>query len=106
MTLRRIGCDKIKIKIRPVFLVRFHIFFFFFYDYSFFRGQIHSDLQHLQAGEAAESSVCDKAHTVVSNVELVQQAEAHEAGLLKSGQVVGGEVAVRRERRREKQKSC
>lgn len=62
------------------------------------RGQIHSDLQRLQAGEAAESSVRDKAHAVVSNVELVQQAEAHEAGLLESGQVVGGEVAVRRER--------
>lgn len=86
-----------------MFLVRFYIFFFL---QSFFRGQIHSNLQHLQAGEATKSSVCDKAHTVVSNVELVQQAEAHKAGLLQSGQVVGGEVAVRRERQREKQKSC
>lgn len=51
--------------------------------------------QHLQVGEASKSSVCDKAHTVVPNVELVQQAEAHEAGFLQSGQVVGGEVAAR-----------
>lgn len=54
-----------------------------------------SNSQHLQVGEATESSVCNKAHTVVSNVELVQQAEAYEAGFLQSGQVVGGEVAVR-----------
>lgn len=52
------------------------------------------NLQHLQVGEATESSVCNEAHTVVSNVELVQQAEAYEAGLLQSGQMVGREVAV------------
>lgn len=52
--------------------------------------------QHLQAGEAAKSSVRDEAHAVVSDVEFVKQAEAYEAGLLQSGQVVGGEVAVER----------
>ena len=53
-------------------------------------------LQRLQVGEATESSICDEAHAVVSDVELVQQAEAHEAGLLQPGQMVGGEVAVER----------
>lgn len=50
--------------------------------------------QHLQVGEAAKSPVRDEAHAVVSNVELVQQAEAYEAGFLQSGQMVGREVAV------------
>ena len=52
------------------------------------------NLQQVQGGEAPEGSVCDEAHAVVPDVELVQQAEAHEAGLLQSGQMVGGEVAV------------
>lgn len=55
----------------------------------------HRNSQHLQVGEAAESSVRDEAHAVVADVQLVQQAEAHKAGFLKSGQVVGGEVAER-----------
>lgn len=52
------------------------------------------DSQRLQVGEATKSPVCNEAHAVVSNVELVQHAEADEAGLLQPGQVVGGEVAV------------
>ena len=50
--------------------------------------------QHLQVGEATESSVCDEAHAVVSDVELIQQTEPHETGFFQSGQMVGGEVPV------------
>lgn len=52
------------------------------------------NLQQLQAGETTESSVCNEAHTVVSHMELVQQAKASKTGLLQSGQAVGGEVTV------------
>lgn len=51
--------------------------------------------QRLQVGEATESSVCDKADAVVSNVELLEQAEAYKAGFLQSGEMIGGEVAVK-----------
>lgn len=55
---------------------------------------LHLNSQHLQVGQATKSSICNKAHTVVSDVELVQQAEAYEAGFLQSGQMIGWEVAV------------
>ena len=55
--------------------------------------------QHLQVGEATKSSVCDEAHAVVPDVQLVQHAEAHEAGFLQSGQVVGGQVATGRQQK-------
>lgn len=50
--------------------------------------------QHLQVGEAAKSSVCNEADAVVSDLELVKDAEAYEAGFLQSGQMVEGEVAA------------
>lgn len=43
------------------------------------------NLQHLQVGEAAKGPVGDEADAVASDVELLQQAEAGEAGLLQSG---------------------
>lgn len=52
------------------------------------------NLQHLQVGEAAEGPVGDEADAVASDVELLEQAEAGEAGLLQPGQMVGGEVAA------------
>lgn len=53
------------------------------------------NLQRLQVGEAAEGPVSDEADTVASDVELLEQAEAREAGLLQPGEMVGGEVAVK-----------
>lgn len=52
------------------------------------------NLQHLQVGQASEGPVGDEADAVASDMELLEQAEAGEAGLLQSGQVVGGEVAA------------
>lgn len=41
--------------------------------------------QRLQVGEATKSSICDEAHAIVPDVELVQQVEANKAGFLQSG---------------------
>lgn len=48
----------------------------------------------MQVGEAAEGPVGDEADAVASDMELLEQAEAGETGLLQSGQMVGGEVAA------------
>lgn len=53
------------------------------------------NLQRLQVGEATEGPVCDEADTVASDMELLEQAEAGEAGLLQPGKMVGGQVAVK-----------
>lgn len=52
------------------------------------------NLQHLQVGEAAESSISNEANAVVSDVQLIQEAEAYETGFLQSGKMVGRKVAV------------
>lgn len=54
----------------------------------------------MQVGEAAEGAVCDEADPVASHVQLLEQAEAGEAGLLQPGQMVGGQVAGKAEGRR------
>lgn len=48
----------------------------------------------MQVGQATESSISNEANAVVSDVQLIQEAETYEAGFLQSGQMVGREVAA------------
>lgn len=51
-----------------------------------------------------EGPVGHEADAVVAHVELLEQAEAGEAGLLQPGQVVGREVAERQDKEGKKKK--
>lgn len=47
----------------------------------------------MQAGEVSEGAVSDEADLVVSDRELLELAQTHEAALLQTHQLIGAEVA-------------
>ncbi len=54
--------------------------------------------QRLQVGEASKRSVSDETDAVVSDVELLEDAESNETAFLQTAQLVPAQIADRQRR--------